>query len=169
MAVVYGVENVGAVTDPSQVADDNQTVWDSVWGGDIDADVTIGPFKAAINNGAGVVTGDGTSSSAGTASFSLPPPSVALLVSKSSASPGRAGRGRMYVPGTLPENSLDEAGIIDPTSRSVRQTDADGLLIALAAADYPMVILHSGAGTPATVTGLTVQALCANQRRRLGR
>jgi len=107
------------------------------------------------------------------------PPNNNLLVKKSTNLGGRRGRGRCFIPWVVQDAACDEVGVIDPTSLSVRISDAESWLAVLAGTtpgtyESPMYLLHDsrGAGTepaPTIVTGLTCPALIAVQNRRIGR
>ena len=96
-------------------------------------------------------------------------PQVAALVQKRTGLGGRAGRGRMFVPG-LGENLVLAGGIFSPTVIASYQAAYDALLAGLATADLIPVVLH-GAGsplsTPTVITSLQLMPLVATQRRRL--
>ena len=165
--VTFGVKNDSIFTLPSQIAG-------LVWGAfedtvlpALDSDPTFGPIQVSLNGGLGVITGDGSDSAHGGASINSIPVNGALLVRKFSGQAGRGGRGRYFWPFALNEAQVDEVGIIDGSTVSDHQDLQDDFLEALATNDVPMVILHTGAGTPATVTSLSVQQLIGTQRRRL--
>lgn len=98
-------------------------------------------------------------------------PNVTWLIKKSTALGGRAGRGRMYWPGVVEEETGVD-GVIIPSDVTAFQTAADLFFDELAANDVPMVLLH-GEGSPISeptlVTALTVDPRVATQRRRLRR
>lgn len=95
-------------------------------------------------------------------------PQVALLIRKNTATGGRQGRGRMYMPG-LPEIHVETSGTYDATQRAAAQTRFTDFLGDLEAAGLPMVLLHAGPGSepePFNVLSLTVDSRVATQRRR---
>lgn len=95
-------------------------------------------------------------------------PAVALLIKKNTATGGRQGRGRMYMPG-LPEIHVETSGAYDASQLAVAQTRFTDFLGDLDAAGLPMVLLHAGPGSepePYTVLGLSVDSRVATQRRR---
>jgi len=106
-------------------------------------------------------------------------PNCALLVKKQTATGGRRGRGRNYIPWVLLDAAVDDVGNVDSGSLAVRQSDAEDWLEDLelgTTGSYatPMVILHDSSGSgpepaPSVVTALQVDSRIANQRRRLGR
>lgn len=99
------------------------------------------------------------------------PPNLAYLVRKNTAFGGRAGRGRMYIPG-VPEEQVTGAGVLDGTWRAnleasleLSRADFDGVA-------YPWVLLHqpgSPISSPTPITSVSVQSVCATQRQRLRR
>jgi hypothetical protein len=96
-------------------------------------------------------------------------PNVCALLQLTSGLVGRKNRGRIFLPGILADEDVLTDGSIDPTARAAIQDNMDDLGAALAAVDVHPVILHSGVGTPTSVSGLTVASYTATQRRRLRR
>ena len=92
-------------------------------------------------------------------------PSLAALVVKGSGLTGRKNRGRMFIPGVLPEDGVDEAGTVSTTLRNELQAVFSKLYITVCNAQ--MVILHEDESTPTPVTQLLVSGLAATQRRRM--
>lgn len=95
-------------------------------------------------------------------------PAVALLVQKTTAAGGRAGRGRMYVPG-YNENLFDEAGVISGANLEALQEAWGDFYDALTVGDFGPVLLHgegSPISTPTEITGFDVSSVAATQRRR---
>lgn len=158
------------------------TAWNAHIDSTIAADVTLadihvkygpiedGPFAVVAANSVGSDTAGADS------------PNVALLVRKNTTMGGRKGMGRMYVPG-LGQTRVTNAGVVQASDLTVRETAWDNFHNALSTAGIPMALAHS-AGTyvnkagetvtlpeinPSTVTGLTVQGTAATQRRRLRR
>ena len=166
-ACVYGIDNNTGLSSPSAIADGVIALWEANIQDLIDTEVTVGPAHVRVNNGAGVISGDGTDSFAGTLADQTVAPNTAILVQKSSSTPGRAGRGRLYLPWAATDDSTNELGVLDPAAVIVIQGAFSQLLADHGTFDAPMVILHSGAGTPAEVEELTVQGLLATQRRRM--
>lgn len=95
-------------------------------------------------------------------------PGVCYLVSKNTAFGGRAGRGRMYIPG-VPEASVDPGGNLSSGTTSGLQTAANAWLEDQSTNGVPLVLLHntgSPLSEPSEVTSLTVSNRSATQRRR---
>lgn len=98
-------------------------------------------------------------------------PNLAFLIRKETAIGGRAGRGRMFLPG-VPETSVDPGGQITSTAVTNLQGQLDNFLLELEGVDLPLVVLHSAGSpisTPTPITGLSVQTTGATQRQRLRR
>ena len=97
------------------------------------------------------------------------PPNVSLMVRKLTIDGGRAGRGRLYVPG-IAENTANEGGVVDAGIQANFQTVFDELLADMIGLDLDPVVLH-GDGSPLTfpsfVTAFVVDGTMATQRRRL--
>jgi len=137
----------------------------------IDADVVMGPVQAAVaQDFTAPLTGEGASTQAGGLVGSSVPSNVAVLIKKTSATGGRIGRGRNFLPWAVDEATVDQVGIIAVSQVALIQTAVTNFLNNLSAGNVPMVILHStDQGLPPLVTALTPDRLVATQRRRLGR
>lgn len=100
-------------------------------------------------------------------------PNTAWLVHKRTARGGRRGRGRIFIPWSVPETGVDEAGTIDTSSLNSMQTALTAWFDALAAGGEPMYLLHNpgltSMGPPDRVTALEADRIISTQRRRLGR
>ena len=99
---------------------------------------------------------------------------VAVLVHKRTDQGGRYGRGRFFLPWTIGEGSVDEAGFIDGSVVATMQTAINSFLSGLNTQGVPMVVLHrvrkdGSLSGPAVVNYLLVDNLVSTQRRRLGR
>lgn len=113
----------------------------------------------------------------GTSTADKLPQNCAMLVQKQTLRPGRAGKGRCFLPGVVAEGSVDDVGVQNSTALTNAQTAANLWLTALAnpsgIAVTPMVLLHNqgipGGSTPSPVTALRVDPRIATQRRRLRR
>lgn len=118
--------------------------------------VQTGPSGESASGQAGGGAGTGSS------------PAISWLVHKQTAFGGRAGRGRMFVPGLL-ESSVDTGGAIDGGSVAAMQGGMDALLADLGTALLVPVLLHdvgSPISAPSTILDLTVDSMVATQRRR---
>lgn len=166
-AVTYGIYAGLFSGSASELADAAFDLFATDIGDLIDSNVTIGPAHVQWNDGGGIFSGDGTETSPGGLSDNTQPPSVAVLIRKSTAAPGRSGRGRMYLPWAATDASVDELGILDGAAQAVMQTKFDSWRSNSQFADLFLTLLHAGAGTPAAITALTVDGRVATQRRRL--
>lgn len=119
----------------------------------------------------------------GGATYANPlPQNCALLVHKRTATGGRRGRGRIYMP-WVNEQNVDANGVIATTQLATYQTAWSGILTDLNALDTGtagdfgdtfahMFVLHSpkggvSGGPPSQVTALQCDSTIATQRRRL--
>lgn len=102
------------------------------------------------------------------------PPNVAFLVRKSTSLGGRAGRGRMFVPGVALQSSYEANGTVEAAKLADLQLRFSAFrsnMISGNAGDFPAsppVLLHSTAIPPPTdILALQAQGRLATQRRRL--
>lgn len=172
MVTTYGV-GLSDSPNPNELAEDLHTAWGNfivvpLYGDTYQltrTEVRIGQDGGEPIQGvhSAIVSGVGTGARL--------PQNCAVLVQKRSASGGRANRGRMYVPGTLGEASVSDAGAISPSNLTGQQDAFTDLFEALdtgfGSFVTGMVVLHSSALAPTPVTSLIVQALISTQRRRL--
>lgn len=95
-------------------------------------------------------------------------PGAAYLLTKNTSFGGRAGRGRMYVPG-IPEATIDPGGNLTSGTAAALTTAANQWLADHATNAVPVYLLHN-AGSPITepteVLSMTCSARVATQRRR---
>jgi len=166
---VWGFQNAGPNPLITDIADDLLNIWGTELASIFDTECTMGPFDVLEPFGSGVLTALSSSDDAGTSVWDSMPPNNALLVRKVSSTSGRRGRGRMFLPYSLPDAAVNQVGVIDGTSLGVRQSALNDWLTAMTTADYPLVILHNNASTPSTVTALQVDSMIGVQKRRLGR
>lgn len=96
-------------------------------------------------------------------------PQVAMIATKVTATGGRSGRGRMFIPG-LTEPDVNSAGIIGSAYLAAMQAKLTALGAALVDASLVPVLLHAdsvGDTTPHPLIGIQLQSKVATQRRRL--
>jgi hypothetical protein len=178
--ITYGLDISGMTGTTTDIANEQPSIFVANWGTELDDQVTVGPATLRVGvTGGDPIAIEGSVDEVGGESAAMLPPNCALLVRKSTGLGGRRGRGRCYIPWVVQEAAANDVGVIDGASLTVRQGDADAWLADLAAGSSgtsptPMYLLHdtSGAGAepaPTEVTGLSVDALIATQRRRLGR
>ena len=118
-----------------------------------------GPSALFTGSSQGTITDDGIS------------PNVAYLVQKNTALGGRAGRGRMYVPGGIDEE-VGVSGGLDAGVVSDWNTALETFIDNLTFVSLPPVLLHgvgSPISTPTVITSMVMQGTAATQRRRLRR
>jgi len=133
---------------------------------------TVGPGHMLWGAAVGTIRFDGTiTPAAGTLTGEPVPQNTAHLVKKITASGGRRGRGRMYVP-TPTETNVAPNGVLLTAYVTARQAELVSMKAALAAhADVgDLALFHDSAPfTPTPITLLSLQSLVATQRRRLRR
>lgn len=107
------------------------------------------------------------------------PQNCAALIRKNTALGGRRNQGRMFLPGILDENEVNQVGVIASFSVSAFQVAAAAMLADLTSGEQagatpvpsPMYLLHSEGGStlppPTIVTSLTADNVISTQRRRL--
>lgn len=118
-----------------------------------------GPTGVATGNAAGGIGSAGIQ------------PATALLVSKTTSFGGRAGRGRLYMPG-MSESDVQEDGGVDAAYLTAAQASFDALRTDMIAAGLEPRLLHSAdspLSTPDLIDAFVVNATVATQRRRLRR
>lgn len=104
----------------------------------------------------------------GTASGQSVGPNTAALIKKATNFGGRAGRGRMYLPG-LSESAVDQNGLLNGTGALVIGGHWDDFRENLATYGTSMYLLHaegSPLSNPTAITNLSCDARVATQRRR---
>lgn len=98
---------------------------------------------------------------------SFPPTAQSAILRKVTNRLGRVGRGRMFLPGVLSENEVDENGAVTPARRTALNTKAADFLTRLgtvAAGDsfaVPAVLLHGPSASPSPPDHLS-GLVCAN-------
>lgn len=109
--------------------------------------------------------------SAGLWSTAAAGPNTSYLLHKNTAFGGRAGKGRMYLPGVA-ESAVNVSGVIDSGVASSITADWSDTLLALGIQGAEAVVLHgdnSPITTPTPITSVAIDATSATQRRRLRR
>ena len=178
--------NVAGVPSPTVAQDsidDFQTAFQTRWGPQLDTDVTI--LQPSIKLGDGSTTpfeaiGAGAVANGANAGAQVPP-SVALLLKKSTGLGGRQNHGRTYMPFVLLQAQVNENGTIPSATLAAFDTIAAQFVNDLIADGIPMVIAHKTFNAPLPphhvtalhtgplVTSWTSESLIGTQRRRLGR
>lgn len=167
--ITFGVRNDATLSDPNTAADRIQSAVESELADRFDSDVTIGPTHLLLNVSAGPLPGDATSTQSGGSSANSPTPNVSLLIRKSTLTPGRTGRGRMYLPWACDESGLDQAGQVEGAVVTATTDAFNDFLAELNTQGLPMVLLHTSAGTPSEVISGVCEGVVATQKRRLVR
>lgn len=96
-------------------------------------------------------------------------PNTTFLIRKITASGGRAGRGRMFLPGVA-ESAVTLGGNVVSPFASDNTSAWNAFRIDMNLADLPIVLLHgdgSPISTPTEVTSFLCDSKVATQRRRL--
>lgn len=141
-------------------------IWDAEWdflGVEVEWGTATTPLRLESNSGA--FAGSGTAQGL--------PNNCALLVRKVTDTPGRAGRGRMYIPGVNEEN-VNSAGVLVGGFQATAQAlvnDWQADLLAVVGLNS-LVLFHTEGGpisTPSDIFSLAVQPQIATQRRRMRR
>lgn len=176
MAITYGIEtNSGA--DVAAVATSMHTAFSPVMAG-FPTVVSLASTTVYLQSSAppaDPVIGVAVGTVAGTDARAVVPQNTAYLVHKRSAVAGRAGRGRLYLPGVA-EAAVNAVGQVDPGQVSGYQALLTTWLAAIASAlaSDGMVVLHDSDGaysaaSPYPVTSLVMDNRVATQRQRLRR
>jgi hypothetical protein len=172
-AITFGVDVTGATGTHTQICDEVLASFAATLGAVLDFDVTAGPVHMAFgqDDGSSIQEVGVNTWKLGVTQTSTPP-AVAVLVRKATATGGKRGRGRFYLPWCVATTSIDEGGNVSSAALTNLQTKATAFKTQLAAtpSPTPMVLLHQvGSSTPSPVTGLSVDSRVASQRRRQGR
>lgn len=166
----FGIDVEAGSTVTTTVVNRWMQIIDDAWDQDLSSWYSSGVGHCIVGQDGGDLRIDG--SRAPTPYTGAPtalPPNCALLVRKITASGGRRGRGRFYLPGVI-EAYADGAGLIDSGTIAILQTNAGTMLsnLLLDADIAQVVLLHSTAPfTPTVITNFVVQNRLATQRRRL--
>lgn len=139
----------------------------------MDNAVTIGPATVYFGSATGATLPFSvTASGPGTRNMSSISSNVAALVRKFTNIPGRKGRGRMFIPWSVPETNVDEIGQITGGTEIADWNTALAAWIADATTEgQPLVLLHNdnGATAPSPITSMVLDPVVGTQRRRLRR
>lgn len=125
---------------------------------------TLVKFGPTATGPSGTSSTGGTGSAGGAGASSA----VSALVHKNTSFGGRAGKGRMYIPG-LQESDVSNAGVIDSGAAGAWATSLGAMLSDMFTADLPAVLLHgvgSPISAPTTITSFSLDPTVATQRRR---
>lgn len=163
-----GIDVSSTTLDPSEIAEVAADAWNSEINPSICDAVTLLSVHVKFGPDDTGPSGDWTGSYPGAVSTTGASSAVAYLLHKRTAFGGRAGSGRMYVPG-VPEAQIASNGNLDNTWRGNMNTGFTDLAATLVANNCVPVLLH-GTGSPLTtptpITALEVDDVVATQRRR---
>jgi len=112
-----------------------------------------------------------STSDSGLQASSATPPNVSVLIQKLTSQGGRAGRGRLYLPGPA-EADVTADGLWAAANVAAQNVAWEQLRDKMVADDTPMVVLHgadSPLSLPTFIDSFSVQQKVATQRRRLRR
>ena len=142
---------------------------------DLDTSWSLTQQYVLLNSG-GVLTSDTSiTNTPGTASKSVPPPNVAVVVNKHTALAGRQYRGHMQMPaGYIDISSIGEDGVVNNTYVTAETALWAATLTAANTNNVPFYLMHdvpkSGVTpAPTLIASMTVSGLIGTQRRRLRR
>jgi hypothetical protein len=138
----------------------------NLWAGSVSPSKVLVKFGPNDTGG----TGEAAYTEAGGETGATGAASTSILVRKNTLFGGRTGRGRMYIPGQS-EGAIDSGGFIQAATLADAQGRVNTFLGDMDAHLGGMFLLHNegGAGAampPRHITSLTVESICANQRRR---
>lgn len=162
----FGFQIAGVGLSPEQAAD----AWGDAWQNNIMPNLSSSlSFDAVLAKFGPNETGpfflqSRTATGGGAAAGEAP--MVAILAQKQTGFGGRAGRGRIFIPG-IPAASVDTDGAVAGAVITALNDDLADLLLAVSVADVPAALLHNDPGLePYEITALTVASQAATQRRR---
>lgn len=168
--VTYGCVVPAEVTDPQLLAETHHGFFVTNVLPYLNVNTTLTGAKCKFGPNDVGAFGEHFESVAGSTTGEALPPNVALLVKKRTALGGKRNRGRLYIPG-IDEDTVDTAGVIDPTALVAMQADVTAWLADMVTNSTGMRILHTEPpGEPTiAVTSLVLDGRAATQRRRLRR
>lgn len=135
--------------------------------------MTLERVSLQVDTAGGLASYDSDLSSEGGGDSSAPMPyAAAIIMRKITAVGGRAGRGRMFLPGTASENVVDQNGIVDSVQRAALNTAMENLWDqhAVTIPTSNPVLLHDEASpvtAPSTITSFQCSTLVGWIRDRI--
>ena len=163
--VTLGFRHSGFTGDPVDAAEAIYTAFTtpvSTWA---TADLNFDRVRVKYGPNATGPSAEFAASSTGGQSGDAVSPQCSILVRKSTATGGRQGRGRSYLPG-MPESKVGGGGALDGTFRSDVQDDLDTAIAELDLLGLNFVLLHGDLDAPTDITAWSVDLRIATQRRR---
>lgn len=161
-----GVDLSAAGGDWTLAADSAFNAYDFAFKSQMSSALTLDHVTLSVgSDGPGGSVDSTWAPSSGTRTGNFPPTAMSAICRKSTNVLGRRGRGRMFVPGIISENEVDEDGTIVTARRAAINTALGDFFTALtegadiSAIPLPPVLLHgpgAGALPPTPITGLTV-------------
>lgn len=158
-----GVDLSAAGGDFVAAANGLKTAYFNVLGPETSSALTLDRVTLAIGqDGPGGSVDSDTAPATSTRSGSFPPTALSAIARKVTNQFGRRGRGRMFLPGVVSENEVDQDGSVVVARRNALNTALTTLfdnLVAGTSTPFPMppVLLHSTAPTdPTPLTGFVV-------------
>lgn len=167
--VTLGLDVGGYAAGPNDLAFLGATSWVTNVIPQQTAQITLVGTTVKYGPSATGPTGLASASAAGDIAGESEPPQVAFLIRKITALGGRAGRGRMYVPG-LAGGLFDSGGEATTVNANAIADALQAVHDDFVAANVTPVLLHSAGSpvtTPTPITGYQAVTLAATQRRRL--
>lgn len=154
--------------DPESIAAWLAAAWEAEINPSLTNVVTLTQVRVKFGPDATGPSGDWNGANQGNVSTTGTSSQVTYLVKKGTAFGGRAGRGRMYVPG-VPEAQVGSDGDLDDTWVANMTAGFGDFAAVLVANDVTPVVLHgpgSPLGSPTPITSFAVDGRVATQRRR---
>jgi hypothetical protein len=168
VSTIGALWNFGAAT-PQEAADNYADAFAATFtAANIATGYTFKGVRMYVGSGGpGTIIVEAPRSVVGTGAATALPSNCAVLVKKGSATPGRSGRGRMFLPPFgIAEADVNANGEFTPAVLPFVQTKIDNAL-----AGDQWRILHDsttpGAPAPTPITSLIVDGRIATQRRRM--
>ncbi len=164
--------NLSGATDQTQVPFLMRTVWDDHLQSLTSSAVTLVATKVKMGPVSTGPTYELADPLVGTNGGSLAPPNCAVLVKKLTATGGRRGRGRAYLPGiSSVSGSLNSGGNFSEANAAdvsaAMQAMADDMASDTTIGEAPWCVLHSDSSAPSLITSLVCEPKLATQRRRM--
>lgn len=169
-----GVDFTAGVEDAVATANGLFEAWNDSFQSDLSEAVTLDKVSLTIGQGGDITASVDSDLPAetGTRTGDNDPIALALLVNKKTATPGRRGRGRMFIPGVLAGSDTGLNGDLTPSAQSKHNANVNsfrgGIEAALLGDGAQMVLLHSVEGvTPSPISNLTIAPKIGVLRKRL--
>lgn len=167
--VTLGVEMPLPTPPPDEFAETMRAIWvDRISPFQVD-DVAVEGVRVKYGPNETGVSGESLGHWGGEDSGEPEAPQVSVLVKKITVDGGRAGRGRLYMPG-IRETRIEAGGLLNGTYKGDLQTAFDAFLQDIEDLEANAVVLHgetSPLEEPSRILSLQVQSMVATQRRRL--